>query len=282
MSDKFTGYAYSLEQIDKIRAMAVPMQYGLGDVDIKNILDINTIRELLRIESQAAMNSCRGHSMSTGIEVINYHETGEWVQISRLFCYLITQLKDGLLGRDAGSTIYNGLIQAKELGVILESEMPYPNPVRYPGKAWFLNMLQTPEIKNALRFFVGNFIETNSYEDALVFYASELGYQDIGMSWPPVLDENYVCTDFRRHGRGMHAVCGVGTNVELSRAYNSDRPLIAIANSHDDNFGDNGYFYMTENAFNQMLNTRFNIAFGVTGKGPIKPKRANIKTELSL
>lgn len=262
MKDEFnSGYAYELEDYDALESTSIPMTFSLADVDISNALDFHEIEDIHPIENQGAMGSCQGHSLSSQLEVIRYLATGEWLQMSRLHAYLASQQVDNLLGRDAGSTISGGVKVAKEQGLILEEKMPYPNPVRYPGKTWFLNRVQQPEVQDTERFKIKNHIRINSYEDQLALLASRAGTGSAGMYWPIDLDQGNVCREYR-FGNGMHAVAFLA--IDKSRTDGDGNPLLACANSHGKNYGDGGWCFWTKYAFEKMLRTRNCVVYGVS------------------
>jgi hypothetical protein len=121
------GYRWDLEDKDRLYAGGVVFE-GFKSVAIPDEVDP---RGWLRTENQGPMGSCRGHSLSTGCEFIYRGIVGEVIQFSPMWCYLRTQKRDGLLGRDSGSTIENGVKVAVEEGVCTAAVFPYPNPVRY-------------------------------------------------------------------------------------------------------------------------------------------------------
>ena len=270
----FSGYAYEHEKIDELVSTAIPMTFGLGDVDIENALDFTEIDDIHPIENQGSMGSCQGHSLSSQLEVIRYLETGEWLQMSRLQAYLGTQQIDGLLGRDAGSTISGGVRFAKEVGLVSEPYMPYPQPVRYPGKAWYLNRIDQPEFEEAERFKIKKHSVINSYDEALAWLAGRTGTISLGKYWPVDIDSRAVCREFR-FGGGMHATAIVA--IDKSRDDGDGNPLLACANSHGENYGDEGWYFWTKYAFNKMVRTQNCIAIGISDMDLPKPRRTIIK-----
>ena len=89
-----------------------------------------SFRDILKVENQGPMGSCVGHGGSSGAECLVYLSSGLKVQLSRMFCYLISQRQTGIRG-DNGATIAGCVQGLMKVRICEETVFPYPNPVRY-------------------------------------------------------------------------------------------------------------------------------------------------------
>lgn len=238
------GYRWDLEDRDRLYAGGTPFE-GFKGVAIPDEVDP---REWLRTENQGRMGSCRGHSLSTGMEFIYHGIVGEVVQFSPMWCYLRTQKRDGLLGSDRGSTIENGVKVAVEEGVCRESVFPYPDPVRYSTR------IPARADEDAANYKAGRYSPIESYDQAIEWIGSGQGYVDFGGPWPFRHSGGRV-DRWQPTGRSGHAMAFCG----FSRAGR----LIQF-NSHSEQSGDDGEFLWTPDAFNGACRDRRCSIIGVS------------------
>lgn len=158
-----------------------------------------------RIENQGSMGSCQGHAQSSVCEMAYHIATGEVIQFSPMWAYLMTQKIDGLLGHDNGSTIDGGRKSAEQNGSCPLTVFPYPNPVHYSTK------IPDGAPIAAEPFKIRNHAMIRSYDDAMAFLGSGQGGIEIGISWGAGLqpDSNGIVHSYRG-GAGGHALAFLG------------------------------------------------------------------------
>lgn len=258
--EPFYGYRYDRENLKNLEAMAIPMPamtFAAPD-------EIDP-RPWHRIENQKSMGSCQGHALSSVTEFAYHIETGEVIQFSPMWCYIMTQKIDGLLGRDQGSTINGGMQCAKKYGVCRVETFPYPNPVKYSTKI-------PPEAAlEAIKYKIRSHVMCKSYDDILQFIGAGLGGVEIGISWNKSCtpDSNGVIKSYK-DGGGGHAVCFLG--------YKKNGNLY-LANSWDENWGDDGYAEVTPDAVNQMAKGRWTVMIGLSDMTTPEPRKIDWKKD---
>lgn len=225
-------------------------------------------RKWHKIENQSSMGSCQGHGLSSCMERLWWVATGgEVQQFSRIFGYLATQKIDGLLGSDRGSTIAGGIELVSQHGLPLEELVPYPNPVRYPGRSDINQILSPQNYEAGKPYRIRSQVAIRSYEDCIGWLAGG-GAVSIGIAWPVSLDRSAVVRSFGGGGRGGHAIAILG--------YLRNGNLV-VANSHSERYGDDGWFYVTPQAFGQMLRHRYTACYGLSDMAQPKPRRVDFR-----
>jgi hypothetical protein len=179
VSEFFTGYDPTLERRDELQSTATPVSFTVRDYEALDEMDF---RKYVRHDKQGNMGSCGGFGNTNGGECLWGLAHGGWSdarQFSALFSYLEAQRLDGLLGRDAGSTISSGLKISKELGYLLESELPYQTP--YPGNA---RTLITNEMRSkAGEMKIRSHAWLENYDGMKNYMASQAGVCFAGTPW---------------------------------------------------------------------------------------------------
>jgi hypothetical protein len=163
---------------------------------------------------------------------------------------------------------------AQTEGIIAESLMPYPNPVRYPSKSWFLNELEKHPIKTAPRVKFQSVYRVTSYEDVLAWLTSKAGFISLGIPWGVTVDSQGRCLTFTP-GSGGHAIAVVG--IAPDRLDEDGKPCVMIANSWGDKWGDRGYFYVGKRWWNQALAHRYTVAIACSDIKLPTPQRHSFR-----
>lgn len=258
---KRLGYRIDLEDRKALKAMCSPMPFTLKDFDGPDEVDH---RSWQPVYNQGNMGSCRGWTRRINAELSYYYATrGKRINFSALWCYLMTQKRDGLLGADQGSTIGNGAKMALEDGHALEETCPYPNPVRYTTN---IPQAAFPEAEH---YKEKSLTDIRSYEDALAFLGGLCGGIDLGAGWPlPIMNgELRSLTSIGRSGHAW-AICG-----HLSRKRFQNRPPLIAVNPH-------GYsFLVYPEAFTQLLGHRYTVSVGLSHMSRPEPQSYDFLTE---
>lgn len=175
----FTGYNPELERRDEIANTATPMGFTMRDFQAPDEVDP---RPLVRHDKQFNMGSCGGFGNTNTGEYLWALKTGtvsDERQFSQLFSYLEAQRLDGLLGRDAGSTISSGLKVSKDIGYLPLSELEYKTP--YPSNA--RTLITDAMRKSAGRFKIESHTWLESYDGMFQYLASQCGGCFAGTAW---------------------------------------------------------------------------------------------------
>lgn len=215
----------------------------------------------LRVENQGRIGSCQGHGLSTACEVLHFVATGQQVQFSRLYAYLRTQQEDGLLGRDAGSTIAGGIKVATTVGLPLEELIPYSGD-SYPSedrRRWVLS----PEHEQAATpFRVKAGVVIASFEDAMA-WVSGGGAISIGTLYEHERGVDCIVRRWKPTGKGGHARCV----CEIREG------LLGDLGSWGKDYLDNGRQWWTPQAFNEMLRDPYSVVMGLSDMAKPAPRK---------
>lgn len=280
----FTGYLIESEDRKAIEAEALEFPVGSSDdfVDVPEVVDPEQWGD--DVKMQGPMNSCRGHSLATGMEGLIYWEHGVNLLLSPLWAYLMAQAAGGLFGVDNGSRILDGLRAASSRGVCRLDKCPYPKPVRYPGPQW---RATEEQIADAAKYRIGTWVSMKAQADpwiAALTWIGKYGYLDMGIPWPVPIDQNGVVTEWRPGNQG-HAICGNGKMPgRMVAAELGPDQVIKVANSHDATYGKRGYLYFREREWRQMIADRRSTVVGVTSctSPESKPRKWDGKSRLVL
>lgn len=226
MSDFFTGYDPTLERRDEIANSSTPMLFSMRDFQAPEEIDP---RGMIRHDDQGNMGSCGGHGNTNAAEYVwalADKKYSDAKQLSRLFAYLEAQRFDGLLGRDAGSTISGGLRVAKEIGYLEEKHLKYFTP--YPANA---RTLITNEMRKlAEPFKIRSHTWLDSYDAIFQYIASGAGACFVGTLWNnSFYAQNGVLESVNLRSGGGHAYCFAGYS---KRKDSKGRNYIWRKNSH--------------------------------------------------
>lgn len=199
-------------------------------------------------ENQGPIGSCQGNDLSSCVERIAFVATQQIIQLSRMYAYLRTQVLDGLIGSDRGSTISGGGKVALE-GLPLESLTGYPQS--YPGKAErdrILNIGQRDYKATSL------WKVPQDPEEAKNWIGGG-GAISIGIRWPGIPKDRVI--------RSYHGGSGGHANAVLG--YDADS-LIAV-----NSWGD-GPYRITNDAWRQIWADSYTAMVGLAGSAAPTPK----------
>lgn len=199
-----------------------------------------------------AVHNCQGQSLADALEYVHVMAHGEEIQISRSFAYLASQEFDGLLGRDAGSTLQGGS-KAAERGLPLESLFAYD--VNYRS-ALSKYRSQKNDILNGPLFKLRGRVNLESYDACYNWLASWSGVIQIGIDWSVRLRNGWEIHEYRPGGGGGHAIllCGyLPINGEN---------WILLKNSHSTQWGKDGWAVVKPSAIDQMCRARWSSIVG--------------------
>lgn len=227
---EFTGYPIELEKRDEIANSSTPMLFTLRDFQAPEEVDP---RSLCRHDKQGNMGSCQGFSLTNCGEYLWALHSGSMSndrQFSQLFAYLESQRIDGLLGRDAGSTISGGLKVASQFGYLRESDLPYRTP--YPANA---RTLVTDAMRQAAWVFrIRSHTWLESYDAIFQYLASGAGAVHTGTLWnDSFYSKNGVVESISLRNGGGHATAWLGYSKRKDR---KGRNYIWRLNSHNDSW----------------------------------------------
>lgn len=194
----------------------------------------------LRIENQGQFGSCVGHGGSSCLEICNWLDTRQWINLSRWWCYIAAQRATGMNGRDAGATISGMAQAAKDRGVCLESTYPYPSN--------YIDNLPSNAANEAKEHRIKAYAKMTDVQSVRHFIGSGLGSVILGMPWMSVIANSTTGEmserTFTGRNMGGHCLCVTG--------YHSNGDL-EIANSHSSQWGDQGWGRMTEGLARRLI-----------------------------
>lgn len=279
MSQFIGGWRFDEERYEILQSAAIPDPVVRGvfasDWEIPKVCDF---REAVPRRSQSSEGSCQGHAQTYATELVHYFKTGKTIRFSPDFAYYEAQRKDGLLGRDQGSTITGGAWVAKNLGSLEERYMPYTpryNPQDQPIDAR----------AKAAPFQVANFAILRSYRDIVEWYARGLGACWWGIRWGLSESSAGWVTRFTP-GRGGHAI-GIGMwgyKGEKPPSFSSDGlpDWLWQTNSWTNNPQEvslNGFCRITRQAVEAALADPYTVCVGVTDMPQLKPRRIDFSKD---
>ena len=222
-------------------------------------------RTLIRVENQAQMGSCAGHSLSSNLEWIYCIATGgQVIQLSRMAGYILAQDVSGIR-TDSGSTISAGIQVALKTGLPKEEFWPYPT--RYtrqrPGNAWE---------QDAANYKITRAVKITSFEQWQTWLGSGQGGIHTGISWGNSMNRQVVETFIP--GGGGHSVAALC----LSERKNAQGECYSwIANSWSESFGNKGWQEWSPTAVRQMLQHRCTEFVGVSDMPNVKPRELDVE-----
>jgi len=228
---EFTGYDPTIENRDAIKSGSTEIAFTMRDFATPEEIDP---RQLMRHDKQLNMSSCQGFSLTNACEYVWALVHGSFSperQLSQLFAYLESQRQSqGLLGRDAGSTIEAGLKVATSIGMLPEKDLPYSTP--YPNNA---RTLITDDMRmKAFPYRIGSHTWLDSYDAIFRYLASGVGAVHTGTLWnDSFYARNGVLESVSLGRGGGHATAWLGYS---KRKDSKGRNYIWRLNSHNDSW----------------------------------------------
>jgi hypothetical protein len=261
---EFLGYPIELEKRDEIRETAIPFLLTSADYSAPEEVDP---RPLMRHDKQGNMGACQGFSLSNCGELLYALATASKTiggQFSQLFAYLESQRIDGLLGRDAGSTISGGLKVAQGIGYLPESELPYSTP--YPRNA---RSLITDDMRTkASAFKVRSHSWLESYQQIFDYLASGCGAVHTGTVWnQSFYATNGVLERISLVNGGGHATAWLGYS---KRKDSQGRNYIWRLNSHNDSWTE-----LAPSVIDQLCKHQYTSIVGISDLSTPGPRDIN-------
>lgn len=270
---EFTGYPIELERRGELQNTAQPFTISYRDFTPPDEIDP---RKWVRHDRQGNMGSCQGHALTNAAEYLRALATEEpqednSEQFSRLFAYLETQRIDGLLGRDAGSTIAGGLRVAREIGFCPEELLPYRTP--YPSNA---RRLVTDQMRDAAGLVkVRSHAWLKSYDDIFRYLASGSGAVETGTIWNnSFYDASGVLESVSVRSGGGHAYVYLGYSRRKDR---QGRNYLWRLNSHNDDWTE-----IAPRVIDQLASHRFTATIGMSDLSTPKPRPVDFRKESLL
>ncbi|MCB9594001.1 MAG: hypothetical protein H6719_14805 [Sandaracinaceae bacterium] len=187
------------------------------------------------VEDQGQLGSCAANALVGGLEYLVRRETGQHVDLSRLFVYFNQRLWDDCVRDDLGASLGDGVRVLSRAGVPTERTWPYHRdlfavqpPEAVYGEARGVRAVDWWSVP----------VDADAFRGCLA-----AGFP---IAFGTKVTESFVRTtrsgecgmpqgaDDRRHGR--HALLAVG--------YDDRRRVFVCRNSWGDDWGDRGYVYM--------------------------------------
>ena len=252
MAEIFTGLIPDSDEVRAdFEAAALPMSWNYRKWydQLDTLIDeTHDVTQWLRIENQLSMGSCQGHALTTGAEAVHFYESGseDVIQLSRGFAYIGSQVNGGGANGDTGSSMISGIRLLQKYGIPLESSVPYTDNYNAMVARYRQAVRDQRIMAEASQFKLDAHLVCESFEQAMAWVACRCGSVHIGMRWPIPIDSRGVAQNYRRAGRGAHAVEGVTCQKWGGQWY------LKVANSHSARYGDAGYFYLGKQDFEDI------------------------------
>ena len=225
---------------------------------------------------------CQGYGLIACVEYLYAVLTGEVVQLSPLYAYLMSQYFDGISG-DRGSTLSGGTKLLEKLGLCLLEE--YPLERRYPRGGYKDVPQSAIEAAKAGPFRTlkaTKFRDANEYR---AFTGSYAGIAQTGTKWTSAManpPSHGVIQSVGGRSVGGHSwnFCGFMPIEDLGAEARRDVPrtrgefMNIATNSHNTQWGDGGFGYFTDELFNEL--NREDLILGRTDMGDIKPRPSRL------
>lgn len=254
----FTGLTLPSDELRaEIDSQLLPCDsFTTADIDDLDeiLIPENDPENFLRRELQTR-NDCQGNSITTCVEIIRKRIENVSEELSRTFAYQLSELLDGRgVGRDMGSSIYSGVKAATDIGFPTEQQYPYDSYVH--GEAAFRARMTKTILDECAKRRIIRATPAPAWDVMLAHVA--LGHPlHWGTWWPLSLNSNNVATKYTgNHGDGGHAYAGVWPQKSSNGQW-----LLKMANSHGERFGRRGYFWITEQFYEEARNKQ-NTPFG--------------------
>jgi hypothetical protein len=266
MSDfEFTGYDPTIENRDAIVSQSVEIGFTVSDYEAPEEVDF---RKLIRHDNQGNMGSCGGFGNTNCGEGLWALHTGSMSndrQLSPLFSYLEAQRLDGLLGRDAGSTINSGLKISKEIGYLELRHLEYRTP--YPSNA---RTLITDDMRTlANSFKIRSHTWLDSYEAIKNYFASGVGLGFAGSLWNnSFYSRDKVLESVNLRSGGGHAYCFAGYS---KRKDSKGRNYIWRLNSH----ANDSWTEIAPSVIDQLCRHEYTSIVGVSDLSTPEPRKVS-------
>ena len=226
-------------------------------------------REVLITHQQGPVGSCRGHSGSTIVEWLYALVTGKvpTVVLSPAWMYYRTQSVDGLLGRDAGSTIMGGIQVMKEQGVCENVLWPYTPQYNPRNPSNF-----TECVANAEKYKISTAKRLTTYDAIRTWLGSGQGGVDCGIQWSSKYSQPVV--ESYSGGKGGHAIALPAVSERMD---SSGRPYIWMINSHGRGSGIEGWSEWSPAFVEKCVrDTQRNVFVGVSDMPAVKPRTFDV------
>lgn len=221
-------------------------------------------RGWFKIENQQQTSSCEGNSLADAGEFCNLMADGTEVQLSRYFAYLASQEMGGGMTGDNGAYLEAGT-QAAARGIPSEAAFPWGtnyNAQRSKYRSEFSSLMAGPTWK-----YPGA-IPLPKFEDAIHFLGTWSGPIQIGIDF--TLDDEWETTSYRYgNGRRGHAIllCGY-LKVD---AWPMKKGIL-LKNSWGKSWCRDGWKLISQQAYDQMFASRYNVAIGRSEMVSPKPR----------
>lgn len=282
----WTGYCGETPQgKDYLRSQAEFMPYRYSDSLPPRIdprLNPKFAQGWLRTENQGGVGACQGYALSENVEYNWAVLTGEVVQLSPMFAYLMSQYFDGING-DRGSTLSGGTKLLTQYGLPLLTD--YSVERSYPRGGYRAIPQGVIDKAKAAKFKLHKTVRFRDASEYRAFVGSYAGIVQTGTRWTGSMariPSHGVVTSIGGASMGGHSWNFVGYMPidELSQAARAALPrtsseFVNIAkNSHSIGYGDKGFSYYTDELFNQL--NKSDLLLGRTDMGDVKPRPSKI------
>jgi len=209
-----------------------------------------TFPNVVPILDQGQQGSCQGNALANIFAVCYYLHTGQLEIFSRAAGYYLAQQKDGLAGRDVGSTLSGGQWVAQTHGMCTEDDWPYPP--RYDNR-------EPANVPYNFKLATSKPFTTSA--ELLAWIDLGLPVQT-GIIWDSSCNQEIV-DNYRGSGGGGHSTT-LWCKTDAGNVYN--------LNSWGSTWNGDGVHQWTPNAIERMFRIRSNVFIGYAPANMLHPQ----------
>lgn len=160
-------------------------------------------RQWIKFERQVR-NDCRAHSGTSSRENVYRFETGNYVQLSRTWFYMMCETVQGTFGRDGGTSLQAGVKVLTTGGCATEKTWPYEFGYGRMSQRSFIS--KSDELKTeASKFLLAGQVVSNPSWLQVLDGISRGGVVDWGVNYDMSADRNGIVSRYTGRGGG-HAM----------------------------------------------------------------------------
>lgn len=230
----------------------------------------------LTTKNQAQTSSCVGHGLSTMQEALNLLQTGEAVNYSAWFAYLMSQKSSlytsggatrSMFGSDEGATLSGAMEAFKNGGGCRDELLPFPG--------YYSTHIPKVAIDEAKQYQLLQFAKLNGYDEIWRYVSTHQGPVLIGTQWfeghgqlrGDGVETRSKC--LRGASLGYHCRCVIGWS---NRRDEQGRRYLRCKNSHSKHWGLEGESEIEPAFFDHWAQDRFSAFFGASESRPYEPR----------
>lgn len=271
---EFTGYDPRMENRAALREQCL---HGFNIMDLTADSDLpptRGIKELMRRDDQARMNSCSGFGMTNSAEVTFFLQTGKWRQFNPLWSYRRGQEISGIRG-DRGATIHGVVTAASKTGLLPE-DLDNDGKAEYPYVVDYNFPFPRDCYGYAGKWKIGYKLELRGFDEILRFLQTNQGAVIVGGAWGNWKPNADGIANRFYAGGGGHA------RAYIDWITIDNKILLVEVNSHYKTYGKNGYAFHTKTFVDGQAKDKWTVTIGVSDLSNPEPRHIDWSRDLTF